>query len=79
MAVITQEELNTSTIIYTNEHDPSAEAFSLELDFEQISTWDNPFKMFVNGELAATFRTLNGLRRRAQAIIAEHHLEKVEG
>jgi len=62
---------------FNNAHNPEAEAFEIELDFSQLSTWDDPYKLFVNGELVASFKSFNGIHKRALALIAEHDLKVV--
>ena len=64
-------------LTFNNEHNPAAEAFELQIDFGQISSWDSPFKVFVNGELKASFKSFAGMRNRVQQIINSHELQKV--
>lgn len=72
---ITQSQLEEESLIFNNEHKPQAEAFEIELDFGQISTWDNPYKLFVNGQLKESFKTFTRFRQAAESLITIHDLQ----
>ena len=64
-------------LVFNNFNNPESEAIEIELDFGQISTWDDPFKLWVNGQLEASFKTFSGIQKRAKALIDAHKLEVV--
>jgi hypothetical protein len=72
-----QELIDEELIVFNNENKPWEDAFEVEVEFQQITSWDNPFKLFVNGELKATFKTFIGLLNNAEALISGHELERV--
>lgn len=70
-------ELKTNGVLkFNREHDMSQEAFEVELHYGTISSWDDPFKLFVNSELVATFKSFTGIKNRAEAIIAANGLQQ---
>lgn len=79
MSTLTHEELKaTEVITYNNNHDPESESFEIQIDFGQISSWDDPYKLFVNGELNASYKTFAGVNKKAKELIKRHDLRKVE-
>lgn len=71
-----KNKLLDGTVRFDNSDDESAEAFEIELEFSQLSTWDNPYKLFINGELSLSFKTLNSLLNRSSALIKLHNLRE---
>lgn len=76
---ITKEQLEKESLAFNNEHNQDEESFEVILSGGQISSWDNPFKLFVNGELEATFKTFKPFKTRAEKLIEKHNLKMVEG
>jgi hypothetical protein len=74
---IARGELAQEDIVFDNSNNPDAEAFSIELS-EIDSSWGDNFHLWVNGELRATFRSFNGLVRRAELLVNTNQLERVE-
>lgn len=75
---ITKEQLEKESLVFNNEDRQNEEAFEIVLHFNQISTWDNPYKLFVNGELKASFKNFASFLKRAEKLIKENNLEFVE-
>lgn len=74
---IDQKELKEKTTIsFDNGYDMDAEWFELTLDYGRNSTWDSPFKLWINGELVATYETFNGIKKRAGKVIEANNLRK---
>lgn len=63
------------TIQYTNEHNLDAEEINVEVEESQISTWDNPFKVWVNGELHKSYKTFKGLHDYITKLVADNDLK----
>lgn len=74
---ITIEHLREGNLTFNNGFDCDADEFEIELEFERFSTWDNPFKLWANGELVASFKSFNGIKARAQKLINENNLQQV--
>lgn len=75
--IITKEQLEQEAMAFNNEHRPNEEAFEVILDFNQIASWDGPYKLFVNGELEASFKTFGPFKKRAEKLIEKHSLKMV--
>lgn len=74
-----KEELERlGALTFTNEHNPDEMATEVELTYSQISTWDNPYKLFLDGQLTASYKTWNGISKAAQKLISYHGLERTE-
>ncbi len=71
-----QDLIDQEIILFNNASKPWEDSFEVEAEFQQITSWDNPFKLFVNGELKATFKTFVGLRNNVEQLINAHSLEK---
>lgn len=76
-ALIQKQLQEEGSVTFNNEHNPEAEAFELQIDFGQISSWDSPFKVFINGELKASFKSFAGMQNRVQSIINANDLQVV--
>lgn len=75
---LTAEELKAQeALTFNNDHNPEAEAFEIQIDFGQISSWDDPYKLFINGELDSSFKSWNGAHKKAQTLIKAHDLKVV--
>jgi len=71
-----QELIDEEIILFNNSNKPWEDSFEVEAEFQQITSWDNPFKLFVNGELKATFKTFISLKNNAERLINAHGLER---
>jgi len=72
-----KQDILEDTVVYMN--DPSnINQVVLELEHHQISTWDNPFKVFLNYELVGSYKTFSGLKKRAEKIIDQYNLKPVD-
>lgn len=70
------ELIEEGVLVFNNEHDMDAEAFELEINYGQLSSWDSPFKVFINGELKADFKSFTGTKNRVEAIIKAKDLRR---
>ncbi len=74
---IEQKELKEKgTISFNNPHNMDAEWFDVTLDYGKNSTWDSPFKLWINGELVGTYETFSGIKKRAEKVIEANDLRK---
>lgn len=71
-----QELIDEEIILFNNSNKLWEDSFEVEVEFQQITSWDNPFKLFVNGELKATFKTFISLKNNAERLITSHGLER---
>jgi hypothetical protein len=71
-----QDLIDSEVIAFNNFNKPWEDSFEVEAEFQQITSWDNPFKLFVNGELKATFKTFVSLKNNAERLINAHGLER---
>jgi len=72
-----QDLIDNEVIVFNNESKPWEDAFEVEAEFQQITSWDNPFKLFVNGELKNTFKTFVSLANNVEQLVSSHGLERV--
>lgn len=72
-----QQLKQEGVLVFTNEHQMEEESFELEVHYGQLSSWDAPFKVFVNGELKATFKSFAGMENRVNTIIKSKQLQQV--
>lgn len=78
MQHFTATQLRDEELTFNNEDNLSEEAFELQIDNIQRASWDSPFHLSVNGQMVASFRSFNGLQRRAIALIEANNLVQVE-
>lgn len=67
--------LSGEELVFNNEHEPWEEAHELSVSFEQISTWDRPFKLWFDGRLISTFKSFSFVEREAHDIVTNFNLE----
>lgn len=70
---ITSSEL-VDDIEFTNEHEPWEEAQEVHVSTESISSWDNPFKISVNGQLVWSGKSRTTATRKVNELIERFNL-----
>lgn len=73
-----QDLIDSEVLVFNNANKPWEESFEVEAEFQQITSWDNPFKLFVNGELKNTFKTFVALKNNVEQLVNAHGLERAQ-